>query len=426
MSVKLVEMRKAYGLKLDAMEGLVEDKAAFELAEGEAKTMAESIARLEGLEKQKAAGATALAVTGTETETVPATAKSNKPLVPGAKLARAIVALASTKGYGRHAAEFVQANWGDDPEMKSVQRVLAASNGAGGGFLVPTDMQNELIELLRPASVVMASGPRVVDMPRGNIMIPGMATGSSASYVGENTNLPVTEPTFRDVTLSAKKLGAIVPISNDMIRFPTLNADTFVQEDLVAALGQKMDLVMLRGTGSAFEPKGLRQYAIEAAGENYFQANATVNLANVTTDLGKMELALHNANLPQVRTVWLMSWRTKVYLGNLRDGNGNFAFPEVNATGTLRGKRVMATTQIPNTLGSGNKSEIMLVEFSQFIVGEAMGMEITIAEGAAYHNGSAVVSGFSQDQTAIRALVQHDTGLRQVAAVVLMDEVLWQ
>jgi HK97 family phage major capsid protein len=270
------------------------------------------------------------------------------------------------------------------------------------------------------------SGPRIVDMPRGNLVIPGMATGSAATYVGENANIALTEPTFRDVTLSAKKLAAIVPISNDMLRFPTMNADRFVQEDLVAALAQKMDLVMLRSAGTAFEPKGLRQYALDVAGENVFNANATVNLTNVTTDLGKMELALHNANMPAVRPTWIMSWRSKVFLGNIRDGNGNFAFPEVNASMTLRGKPIRCTTQIPTNLGGGtNESEIYLVEFSQFIVGESTGMEVSVADGAAYHNGSAVISGFSQDQTAIRALVQHDTGLRQLAAVVLMQAVLF-
>lgn len=354
---------------------------------------------------------------------VPAEARGEAP--KGANVSRIIMALGATKGMPREAAAWAERQWGD--AGMAVARALAASIGSTGGFAVPEAMSGEIIELLRPRSTVMSLGPSIIDMPNGNFTLPGLATGAAASYIGENENIPKTEPTFRQVKLSAKKLAALVPISNDMFRYTTAANEMFIRNDLVAALAQRADLAFLRGAGTEYTPRGLRSWAqVPAGNSNFLSANGTVNLANVTNDLGRMELALMNANVPMAQPGWIMAPRTQVYLANLRDGNGNLVYAEEMARGTLRGKPFRTTTQIPVNLGSGtDESEIYLADFAEVIIGETLGLIIDVSSEAAYHDGSAVQAAFSLDQTVIRAIIEHDMAMRQAAAIVVMTAVKW-
>ena len=355
-------------------------------------------------------------------------------LEPGILATRALVALAATRGDKRGAADFLTRQYGTSAEP--LARALNTSVGSGGGFLVPVEMASEVIELLRPASAVMALGPNIVPMPRGNFSIPRMTGGASATYVGEGQTIPPSQPKFGGIQLQAKKLTALVPLSNDMIRFPSVQVDTIVRNDMVKAIAQRADLAFIRGDGSQYSPRGLRSFATAPAlnGLNVLPASAAVTLVTVTQDLGRAELALEQANLAMTKPGWIMSPRTKNFLMNLRDGLGNLVFAAEMAQGRLRGKPFKATTQVPNNLAGTDAqntatldaSEIYFADFDEVFVGEAYGLELDVFNGGAYVDSSGqTVSGISTDETVIRAIVQHDMAMRQEAAVALLTNVRW-
>jgi HK97 family phage major capsid protein len=76
-------------------------------------------------------------------------------------------------------------------ENHPVTRALSASQGSAGGFIVPPDYMNEIIELLRPRAVVRAAGPRVIPMPRGTMTLPGQSSAASAGYGPEGGVFPL-------------------------------------------------------------------------------------------------------------------------------------------------------------------------------------------------------------------------------------------
>lgn len=343
-------------------------------------------------------------------------AEPKKPEPKGTKFARIVRALAAAKGIPMLAAQIAEDKMGD-PELA---KALSSGTDADGGFIVDTQYSDEIIELLRPASVVRALGATTLPMPGGNLSVPKIAGGAAAAYVGENANIAKTQPTFGMLVLSAKKLAALVPISNDLIRFSSYSADTVVRDDLVRALSQREDAAFIRDDGSGVLLTGLRY---QAPAGNVITANATVNLANVTVDLGKLELALLGANVTMTRPGWIFAPRTQIYLMDLRDGNGNIAFPEV-ANGMLRGKPFRTTTQVPINL-STDKSEIYLVDFSDAVIADVGGIILNVSDTAAYHDGSNVISAYSQDQTVIRAIEQHDFGMRHDASVAVLTSVGW-
>lgn len=351
-------------------------------------------------------------------EKLPAQAKEK-----GVRFGAAMRAVAAAGG-DRARAVAIAESWGQSGLFAQQSGVT----GTAGGFLIPEDVSGELIELLRPASVVMSLNPLIMPMDNGNLSINRINVGTTATYIGELQDTPATGVQFGQLKLSSKKLAALVPISNDLLRSASIAADRVVRDDMVLSLATRADLAFIRGAGSQFAPLGFRNQLIGSAFEttNILAANATVNLVNVTSDLGRLELALLNANIPMVRPGWIFSPRTMMYLMNLRDGNGNYAFPEVQQ-GMLRGKPYRATMQVPSNLGGGtNESEIYLADFAHVIVGEQQGIELAISTEAAYRDsGNNVQASFSRDETVVRAIALHDFGMRHLPAVAVLTGVTW-
>ena len=233
-----------------------------------------------------------------------------------------------------------------------VARALNASIGSSGGFAVPTILAEEFIEFLRPASVVRAAGPTILPMPKGNLSLPAVTGGASATWVGENSVIPATQQTIGSVKLIAKKLAALVPISNDLIRYANPQTDAVIRKDLVKSVSQAEDLAFIRGDGTSYTPKGMKNWAA-----NTFTGTATLDIAHLTTDLGTMISYLLTANVPVTLETghFFFSPRSYVFLKTLRNPTtGQYAFPEMQgADPRLLGYKVSYTSQIPTNLGTG-------------------------------------------------------------------------
>jgi len=430
-------LRQQWAQKVDRMDAIVSkaNTESRDLSEVEATAYDELKAEAEGLQRQikRAEEVTALKALGAKPinqtidhrgETVDlatarvAAAAATPAKKDGTSLVHICKALAATKGHLREAADFAERVL-HNPE---VAKALAAGAGTSGGFLVPENYVAEIIEYLRPASVVRKMNPLTVPMPQGTMTMPKLAGGASAAYLGENQNIGIQAQQFGQLRLTARKLGALVPISNDLIRFATPSADTIVRDDLVRAIAMVEDANFIRGSGVGPGPKGLRYWAPSG---NVVGANASVNLANVTSDMGKLVLFLKNSNVRMLNVGWLMAPRTEEYLLNVRDSLGNFAFRPEMLTGKLRTWPYAVTTQIPTNLGGGTDSELYLVDFADVVIADVTTMRLDASTEAAYYDGSQVQAAFSLDQTVIRAIVEHDIGMRHDFSVGVLTAVEW-
>jgi len=360
----------------------------------------------------------------------------------GTEFARCLRAVAAAKVAGKspeYAIEVLR-QWGDEQLAKdwtdARAKALASNDPTMGGFLVPTQFSSDVIELLRPAAVVRSLGPMTVPMPNGQVKIPKVTTGATASYIGENANAPKSEERFGQITLSFKKLAALVPVSNDLIRYASPSADAIVRDDVVRALAQREDLAFISGDGTGSTPKGIKNWINPA---NRYNANGTVNLANVAIDLGKALQNLMAANIPMIveqqsgypnqagptaRCGWIFSPRTYRYLTTLQNANGFYVFRDEMLRGTLWGFPFRVTTQVSESI-SGTNSEVYFGAFAHAVIGEALGIMVDASQEAAYHDGSQVIAAFSQDQTVIRVLAEHDFALRYDKAFTLIEAVTW-
>ena len=342
------------------------------------------------------------------------------PEIPGGNVAKIVLSLVATKGITSEAARWCEKQFGDG----LVAKALAAGVGSAGGFTVPETLSADFIELLRPASVVRRMGPASVPLVNGTAVIPRMTAGSTASYIGENTNITKTEPTFGQMKLVERTLAALVPISNDLLRNSNQQVQQLVVNDLVQGMATTFDSASIRSDGTGNQPKGMRY---QAQSGNIIAANGTINVANVKNDLGKLMLALMNANTRMINPGWLLAPRTVVYLTNLVDSNNTQVFPELSTPNpTLRGYKFGVTTNIPVNLGGGSdESEVYFVDFADLIVADDPRFDIEVSNTAAYHDGSNVVAAFSLNQTVVRVIQRHDVGLRYYGSAAILTACKW-
>lgn len=306
------------------------------------------------------------------------------------------------------------------------EKALATSPLADGGAGIPEQFSSELIELLRNGTMFRSMGPVIVPMPRGSLTIGKQTGASTLSYLGESENYAVSQPSFGNITLQAKKAGGIVAITEELLNDSPLIGAQVIRDDLVAGLRILDDSTMIRSAGGENSPTGVR-YQLDAANVlTAAMAGAASTSAEIEDDLMRMLRRLLESNIPMTRPGWMMANRSFLHLAALRDSNGNKIFPELMTTKMLHGMPVSTGNQIPINLGGGSdESEVYLGDFAQVYIGETGGIELSTEPGAAYFDGSTVQSAFSRDEVPIKVRFRNDMRLRHTASFVVLQTVLW-
>lgn len=379
------------------------------------------IARAEAAERIAAASAVPVneSVQGNNSPPANITVTDNQPA--GAKMAQMVRLLAAAQGNQQVAADMAaKGGFGSDVAM-----ALSTVTAGAGGVLVPENFATSVIESLRPKSVVRRMGCTSIPLNNGNMTLPRILGNTTVSYIGTETDIPVTDMVFGDLKLAAKKAAAIVPIANDLLAYAGVSprVDAIVTGDLQLSMALSEDLHFLRSDGTANKPKGMRYWALPG---NVVVAPAAPTLAQVDAFLSGLMLRMEMLNVDMASCGWVMAPRTIRWLGSLRDGNGNKAFPEIEL-GKLKGYPFALTTQIPVNLGaSTDESEIYFANFADMYIGEDMQLTIAYSTEASYKDGGGnTVSAFQRDQTLVRVIAKHDFGPRHVESIVVATQVTW-
>lgn len=387
----------------------------------------EQLARAESAERAAAAAAVPLNESAAGINGPPSanasphiTVTSNQ--APGASVAQMARLLAAAQGNQMQAAEMAKSGgFGSDVVM-----ALSTVSPGAGGVLIPTNMASEVIESLRPTSILRSFGARPIPLINGNMGLPRIKGNTSVGYIGMDTDIPVTGMEFADLKLQAKKLAALVPISNDLLKFQGVNpgVDQIVVDDLFVSVGLYEDITFIRSNGNGgLTPKGLRYWTPPA---NVVKAPAGATMADIDAFCGGLMLRVELANVNLTKCGWIMNPRTIRFLQTVRDGNGNLAYPEIQS-GTFKGYPFKLSTQVPINLGAGSdESEIYFGDYSDCFIGETGQLLLAYSTEASYKDGNGdTVSAFQRDQTLVRVINHNDFGPRHVESFAVGVEVKW-
>ncbi len=311
--------------------------------------------------------------------------------------------------------------------MNIQTKSLGTVSDTAGGAFVRFPVLGEIIDLQRNLEVFSSAGSQEIALPpNGRIQFPKLSGGSTAYWVGEANAIAESQPTTGNLDLQAKKLGVLVRVNNELLRFASPSAEGLIRYDMARSAALKSDLAMLEGTGGT-QIKGLMTYSGITA-----HTASTVG-ANGNTLEGQ-DVALMEGKLPDAigaPTAWLMRKNMFAALMNRRadavtanDGKGAFLFHPMRSAADappteIYGTRVVRSSQIGSARTKGSASNltyVILGYFPDWVIAR-MGVMEFLASGLGD-------TALTNDQTYLRGIQHVDAGPRNPASFVVCDQLL--
>lgn len=298
-------------------------------------------------------------------------------------------------------------------EQKAVNKALSATIPSEGGFTVPQVLASEIIMPLYTLIGVTKLGGRRVPLPNGNMTIPRINTAATVGWIGENSPSGVSQEVIGDVKLNAKKLGVIVPVSNDLLRSADIAADQWVLDDIRNQMFVEMDRAMLYGSNTAFQPPGLA--TLLPSGQIQGSSSTAFTTTLISTLYGK----IRQANVTMISPGIIINAGTEAYLMNLTTTTGAFLFyAEMVERGTIRGIPYAVSNNAKYTTSSTDFVDFFIGDWSEFIVGTQGDLMIETSRDGSYESGGTTYSALSRDQTIVRCLSLQDYAIRHSASFI--------
>ena len=268
---------------------------------------------------------------------------------------------------GRYLRGLVTGQWdGADAERRAMSEGVQAS----GGYLVPTILAAELIDLARAQARVMQAGARIVPMASQKVDVAKWTGDPSAAWHTENQPIVPSDATIGKVTLEAKSLAALTIVSRELIEdAPNIEAE--LVNAFAAQLALTWDKAALYGSGTAPEPRGIKNTSgvtIQTfGGEN---GGTPTDWDFLVDAVG----ALQDAN--ETPTAMIYAPRTERVLSTLKDDTGQYLAPPEILSGIPR----YTTNQVPVDLTVGTStdcSDVFVADWRQLLIGVRTQLVIT-------------------------------------------------
>jgi HK97 family phage major capsid protein len=298
-------------------------------------------------------------------------------------------------------SSFFQAVFSGRHHPGLIRNAMTETIPSDGGYLVPTQQAEKIHAVSLENELVM---PRcfVQPMTTNEFKLPGLEVGDhssnlyggfTASYVDEAGTINEHSPKTRSMTLNAKKLTGLLRFSNELAQ-DIPGGENQVIQICGKGLSWYRDKAFLKGTGAG-EPLGiLNAGCLIEVDKETGQAADTVTYGNLTKMMAGMFAGsfansvwvCHQTTIPQLLTL------------SLAIGTGGDAIPvmkESNGQFSILTRPVLFTEK---TEPLGNKGDIMLVDFSQYVVGLRQGMRFDLS----------IHAHFQTDELLARLIERHD------------------
>ena len=276
----------------------------------------------------------------------------------------------------------VMRSWAQRDLNTSDDSAMVAEAYRGGDF----------IDVLRNASSVMQAGATMLTGLKGDVKIPRKATASATGWIStEGGAASESEPTFGQVTMSPKTLGAYTDITRLMMMQSSLDIENLVRNDLATAISLAIDLGALAGSGSSGQPTGIKNTSGINNPTDFAAANPTF------AEVVAMETAVAEDNALQGNLAYILP--ASMY-GALKttakdSGSGQFVVEPGN---TINGYRAIVSNQV--TAG-----DLYFGNFADLLVGMYGGLDITVDPYTASTSGTVRIVALQTCDVAVRHAV---------------------
>jgi len=306
-----------------------------------------------------------------------------KSMVPkGTVFTRLVMATAAAKGDRMLAIEYAK-QWKDStPEVELIMKAAVApgntTSPTWAGPLVPAaqNMNNEFLELLRPATLI-GNLPALRQVPF-NVSVPAQTGGGTYGWVGQAKPKPLTSLAFATVSLGFAKIAGIVVLTEELVRMSSPSAEQTVRNDMIAGVAAFMDQQFIDPAVVAVpqvNPASITNGATNSASSGTSADNAKTDLKTLIRTFTVANLSLKNAAL-------VMNEANAFALATALNPLGQPAFPGFTQTGG-------SILGIPVVTTAAAGSNIVLIDQSGILYADDGATTIDVSREASLQMDSA-------------------------------------
>lgn len=280
-------------------------------------------------------------------------------------------------------------------QMDARLKATAEGEGGAGGFLVPTEFVARLLSLsleqavVRPRAFVMPMTSSSVKIPavRDTTHATSVFGGVQAYWTAESGSLTETNPTFRQIGLTAKKLYGYTTVTNELLGDSAIALEVLLTRMFGESLAYFEDDAFINGTGAG-QPLGiLNAPALISQAKETGQAASTI----VTENIDKM----YSRMLPESlnRAVWMAHPNTapQIFAMSRAVGTGGSAVMVNNMAGgppvSIFGRPLIFTEKC-QTLGT--IGDIYFADLSYYIIADRQAMTMAASPHVRFTNDETV------------------------------------
>lgn len=155
---------------------------------------------------------------------------------------------------GKYLRGMVLGEW-DDADAE--RRAMSEGTQSAGGYMVPTLLVAQIIDLARNRTRVMQAGARIVPMANKTVDVAKWTGDPTAAWHTENASITPSDGTLSKVTLTAQALASLTVVSRELVEDAPNTGDELAQA-FAAQFALTLDRAALYGSGTAPEPRGVK------------------------------------------------------------------------------------------------------------------------------------------------------------------------
>ena len=265
-------------------------------------------------------------------------------------------------------------------------QILTEGTAANGGYLVPEDFANMIVEDRRDATI-MRQLATVIPVTTDTFHVPTLATRPRTFWRSEAAKKNTSTATFAEIVLTPYSLASIVPLSNELVADAQLGTGgsivNLIANYMATALAEEEDKAFWTGSGSG-QPTGIDGYTF-------------TTVAASTTDASRADSIIQALyRLPQGyrnSAVVVANKNTWAKIATLKDSNSQYLLTGLanSPSPVLRGRPIYEQ----NNIGDG---KAFIGDFRDYFIADRQGITVDVSTEATVGGASA----FEQNLTYVR------------------------
>ena len=197
---------------------------------------------------------------------------------------------------------------------KEIRNALQEGTNSEGGYLVPEEFENRVIDKLKELNVIRRYAH--VIRTSSKHAIPVEASAGVATWITEEGQYQGTDPSFGQVTLDAFKVGQMIKVSEELLEDTQFDLAGYLADQLASAIAAAEEEAFCTGNGTG-KPTGIFTSATGTPGVTTAAADKIT--ADEIIDL------IYSLKAPYRRNArFFLNDSTIKAVRKLKDGNGNY------------------------------------------------------------------------------------------------------